>query len=503
MPMDVGTGIPVIEGPSPAVPRVKAADIIAPAGTEIVIRICVRADTQLVGARALIARRNAERVAVILAAVPEEFGEGFDGEFRLFVASGSDRTELEKVIRAAGDIETVEFEAPISAPTSRAADNARNRTRHVRVDQRRIDDLADGIGELSILRARLADVVKHGRADALYDLIERMRRLVDEVQNVALAMRMVPVGEVFDRFPRMVRDAARSLGKDVDFRVEGRDIELDRSVLDEIADPLVHLLRNSLDHGIESAAVRESAGKSARALVVLRAESGRASVRVSVRDDGGGINRARVREKGIAMGLLPSDARALLNEEELLRVMGSPGFSTAAQVTDVSGRGVGLDAVLNKVRSLGGVIELKSAESEGTTFTLVLPITLAVAHSLRVRVAGEQYAIPLTHVSEVVEIHNTVRDDDGRELLLVREERIPLVRLRALLSPGSSDTERAAVISEIGERRTALAVDELVMKEQIYVKSFDPAAGTLPIFSGVTLLADGRPILVLDPISVS
>jgi two-component system chemotaxis sensor kinase CheA len=211
----------------------------------------------------------------------------------------------------------------------------------------------------------------------------------------------------------------------------------------------------------------------------------------------------RVRAKGIAMGLIPADARAFLNEEELLRVMGSPGLSTAEQITDVSGRGVGMDAVLTKVRSLGGVVELKTAEGEGTTITLVLPITLAVAHSLRVRVGAEQYAIPLTHVSEVVEINDTVHSEDGREMLLVRDEHIPLVRLGALLSPGSRATESAAVISEIGERRTALGVDELVTKEQIYVKSFDPAAGTLPIFSGVTLLADGRPILVLDPISVS
>jgi two-component system chemotaxis sensor kinase CheA len=302
----------------------------------------------------------------------------------------------------------------------------------------------------------------------------------------------------------MVRDAARSLGKEVDFTIEGRDIELDRSVLEEIADPLVHLLRNSLDHGLESADERERSGKPGRGKLTLRAESGRGSVRVQVQDDGRGVSRSAVYAKALQRGVLPHGASSDLSEEDLLRILSEPGFSTAQQVTEVSGRGVGLDAVLHRVRALGGIVELKTVESAGTTFTLRLPITLAVAPSLRVRVGGEDYAIPTTHIAEVVAVHYDLLDtSDGTERLRVRGESIRLVRLGALLATPMSGGESAAVISVVGERRTALAVHELLGREQIVVKTFDPALGTLPFFSGVTLLADGRPALVLDPISVS
>jgi two-component system chemotaxis sensor kinase CheA len=372
------------------------------------------------------------------------------------------------------------------------------------VDQRRIDALADGVGELAILRTRTEELRKLGRTDEMADVLERMRRLVDEVQDVALGMRMVPVGDVFDRFPRMVRDAARSLGKEIDFAIEGRDIELDRSVLEEIADPLVHLLRNAIDHGLEPMGERETSGKSPRGRLVLRAESGRGSVRVQVQDDGRGVNKARVHAKAVQRGVAAPNASADLTDEDLLRIMSEPGFSTASQITEVSGRGVGLDAVLNRIRSLGGIVELKSMEGEGTTFTLRLPITLAVAASMHVRVAGEDYLVPTTHIAEVVDVRaDLLQQIDGVEHLLVRGEPVRMVRLASLLSPPSSGRESAAVISEMGERRTALAVDELVGREQIVVKTFDPAVGTLPYFAGVTLLADGRPALVLDPISVS
>ena len=202
--------------------------------------------------------------------------------------------------------------------------------------------------------------------------------------------------------------------------------------------------------------------------------------------------------------MLAPNASSELTDEDLLRIMSQPGFSTASQITEVSGRGVGLDAVLNRVRALGGIVELKSLEGEGTTFTLRLPITLAVAASMHVRVCGEHYMVPTTHIAEVVDVRDDlVKQIDGVEHLLVRGEPVRLVRLGAVLSQRASGLESAAVISEIGERRTALAVDELVGREQIVVKTFDPAVGTLPYFSGVTLLADGRPALVLDPISVS
>jgi two-component system, chemotaxis family, sensor kinase CheA len=312
---------------------------------------------------------------------------------------------------------------------------------------------------------------------------------------------MVPVGDVFDRFPRMIRDAARSLGKEVDFQVEGRDIEIDRAILEEIADPLVHLLRNAVDHGIESPAERYGAGKSEKATLTLRAWRDRSSVRVQVQDDGRGVSVKKVLAKARAQGMAVPDTNEVSNEE-LLRILAAPGFSTAEQVTDVSGRGVGMDAVVSRIRALGGAIDMQTQFGEGTTFTLRLPVTLAIAQALRVRVGTEDYAIPLTHVAEAVELDTYAIDKHkGKEVLRLRDEVLPLVRLRNVMG-SSAGKEQAAVIAELGERRTALAVDELVGREQILVKQFDGAVGTLPIFSGVTLLADGRPALVLDPISV-
>jgi two-component system chemotaxis sensor kinase CheA len=315
-------------------------------------------------------------------------------------------------------------------------------------------------------------------------------------------MRMVPVGDVFDRFPRMVRDAARALGKEVDFQIEGREIEIDRAILEEIADPLVHLLRNAIDHGIEPPSARYGAGKSEKATLVLRAWRDRSSVRIQVVEDGRGVNARKVLEKARQKGL-PVPVTNDISNEELLRILAMPGFSTADQVTDVSGRGVGMDAVVSKIRALGGAIDMQTKLGEGTTFTMRLPITLAIAQALRVRVGDEDYAIPLTHVAEAVELDNvTIEHNKGKEMMRLRDEVLPLIRLRSVLQSPSTGTETAAVVAELGERRTALAVDLLVGREQILVKQFDGAVGTLPIFSGVTLLADGRPALVLDPISV-
>jgi two-component system chemotaxis sensor kinase CheA len=268
-------------------------------------------------------------------------------------------------------------------------------------------------------------------------------------------------------------------------------------------DPLVHLLRNAVDHGLEPSADRVAAGKTARGDLLLRAERERTSVQVQVIDDGRGVDVARVVARAKATGLLSADASDQQGDDVLLRIMSQPGLSTTDQVTELSGRGVGLDAVVARIRTLGGAISMASRRGEGTTFTVRLPLTLALAQALRVRVAGEDYAIPLTHVTEAVELADVMTAAvNGRETLRLRDELVPLVRLRAVLRAGTGDTESAAVIAEIGGRRAALAVDELVGREQILVKSFDAATGMLPYFSGATVLADGRPALILDPLSV-
>ncbi|MEX0907775.1 MAG: chemotaxis protein CheW, partial [Gemmatimonadota bacterium] len=287
------------------------------------------------------------------------------------------------------------------------------------------------------------------------------------------------------------------------FVVEGDDVELDRAILEEIGEPLVHLLRNSVDHGIETPEQRVAAGKTAKGRIRVWAERERSSVRIVVEDDGRGVAAEKVVARARAAGLLEPEASGDVTDEELFRLLSHAGLSTAEQVSDVSGRGVGMDVVVSRIRALGGAIEMRTWPGSGTAFHIRLPITLALALALRVRIGDEEYAIPLTHVSEAVELQPHAFLLDGREMLQLRDEQMPLVRMRRRLRvPPDGGTEQAAVIAEMGDRRAALAVDELIGREQILVKTFDPVAGMLPYFSGATMLADGRPALVLDPLSV-
>jgi two-component system chemotaxis sensor kinase CheA len=412
---------------------------------------------------------------------------------------------VETELRASADVAAVSIQRAGAAAVARAVDEQQKKrsapARLVRVDQAKLDNLAGGMGELTVLRSRL-DELANGSL-ALERIVHRLGAVVDELQDSVLTMRMVPVGDVFDRFHRLVRDVSRAVGKEIDFRIEGREIELDRSILDEIVDPLVHLLRNAVDHGIEGPIGRLEADKSPRGQLVLRALRERSSVVIQIQDDGRGVDAKKVLARARQAGIRVSGSSKTVSPDELLRILSHPGFSTAEQVTEVSGRGVGMDAVVNRVRALGGAIDMATLGGRGTTFTIRLPIALAVAQALRVRIAGEDYAIPLTHVSEALLLERgSILKRAGRETVHVRGEPMPLVRMRRVLGARAAGHENAAVIAEVGDRRSALAVDELVGREQILVKEFDGAVGTLPIFSGVTLLADGRPALVLDPLSV-
>ncbi len=314
---------------------------------------------------------------------------------------------------------------------------------------------------------------------------------------------MVPVSQVFDRFPRVVRDASRALGKPVDFIIEGKDIELDRSMLDEIADSLVHLLRNAIDHGIERPDIRAALGKPAVGRLVLSAVRDRSAVVIKVSDDGKGIDRDRVLERAKRDGLVDA-AKTDLTEDELLRLLARPGFSTAEQVTGLSGRGVGVDAVYTKVRALGGAMDIRSVPGQGTTVLIRLPLTLAIMRALLARVGGETYAIPQAHVSETVELTpDVLRTVKGKEVLLARDEVLPLLRLRTLVGlpayapPTEIDLEHVVVI-DLGDRRAGLVIDELTGQDEIVVKQYDAVRDGPPFFGGATLLGDGRPSLIVD-----
>ena len=494
-------------GDASAAPRHEEAHDDAPmAEGAVLVRLRVAPDSPLPGVRAFLALRRAREMGVATAVHPSEAAlqeEGFDGAVRFVFQSAHTPDEIREALMAVGEIAEVEVRESRPEPIVEAesAAGAASKVRNIRVDLRRLDALMNGVGELVIVRDRLRRLAG-GAEPELAEAVDQASRLVGELQAEIMRARMAPVGQVFDRFPRLVRDAARALGKKVEFVMEGEEIELDRSMLDEIGDPLVHLLRNALDHGIESPAERRAAGKPETGTLLLSAARERSRIVIRVEEDGRGIQRERVLRKAFSLGLVSEGEAMSMADEEVQRLVMRPGFSTAEKVTDVSGRGVGLDVVATRVRALGGMLEIESEEGRGTVFTLQLPQTLAIVRALLVRQSGETYALPLTHVGETVHLaEGEVGSVKGRSVAFLRDEVIPLLALRALLGTNGSGPEsnkRPAVLLEVGEQRVGLEVDALLGQQEIVVKSFDATADTLRLFSGATILSDGRPALILD-----
>lgn len=476
----------------------------------LVVRLRVAPDSMLPGVRAFLALRRARELGEALSLHPPEAAlmeEGFDGKLTFLLRTGLGPDEVRDALLAVGEIADVQVHedrrgtAASALPEAESAAGAAAKVRNIRVDLRRLDALMNGVGELVIVRDRLRTLARDADPE-LVEAVDQASRLVGELQGEIMRARLAPVGQVFDRFPRLVRDAARSLGKKVEFVMEGEEIELDRSMLDEIGDPLVHLLRNALDHGIESPEERRAAGKPEKGTLLLSAARERSRIVIRVEEDGRGIQRERVLRKAVALGLVAEADAAAMSDEEVRRLVMRPGFSTAERVTDVSGRGVGLDVVATRVRALGGMLEIDSEAGRGTVFTLQLPQTLAIVRALLVRQSGETYALPLTHVGETVHLlEHEVGSVKGRPVAFLRDEVIPLVTLRSLLNTNGAGPEggkRPAVLLEVGEQRVGLEVDALVGQQEIVVKSFDATADTLRLFSGATILSDGRPALILD-----
>jgi len=482
----------------------------APAGEGRLVRVRLERDAPLPGVRAYLVVEKAKTLGTLTAVSPSVErlqADDFAGDFALRLLTEAPDAEVERVLRAAGFVDQVATDAgPPAGPSGAPAlpgepvePAAHRKQRHARIDVRRLDTLMNLIGELVVTRGRLTQLASAAGDPALEEAVADASRLISQLREEIMTSRMVPVGQVFDRFPRFVRDAARSLGKDVEFSVEGQDVELDRSMLDEIGEPVVHLLRNAVDHGIELPAARLAAGKPAGGRVTLSAARDRSAVLIRVSDDGRGVDRARVLARARELGLVDA-ARAGLTDEELFRLVSRAGFSTATTVTEMSGRGVGVDAVHHRVRALGGALEMASTAGEGTTVSLRLPLTLAIVTALLARVGGECYAIPLTHVDETVELDPAnVRRVCGREVLVVREDVVPLFRLRDLVRlPGEPHAGGHVVIVEVGARMAGLVVDQLRSQQEIVIKPFDGARDGLALFSGTTILSDGAPALVLD-----
>ncbi|HSJ24406.1 MAG TPA: chemotaxis protein CheA [Longimicrobiales bacterium] len=474
-----------------------------PDGTGIVAVIRLRPDAPIKSARAMIIMRGLESVGTVLGSHPPAFDDDFDGGLHVFLGHPVDGDAVRNVISGAGDVDSIALLDPnelvqAAAPVAEPAVSPPPPSRQVRVDAHRLDRAGEDVTELAVLFSRIeAGLPRHGPAD---DAMSRMGRVLASLQRDMLQLRMVPLADSLDRLHRVVRDAARATGRDVALHIDGDDVELDRAIVDEMGDCFVHLLRNAVDHGIEPSAERVAADKPATGCIRIAATPERSSVRITVSDDGRGVDGRKVMTRARAAGLLPEGGTDDLDDAAVFRLLSHPGLSTADEVSAVSGRGVGMDVVVSRIRSLGGAIDMMTEAGAGTTFIIRLPVTLAMSHALRVRVGREEYAIPLTHVVEAVDLNGTV--DAARDKVWLRDAAVPLVRLRDVLQVEGEGREETAVIAVRGDRKVALAVDELVGREQIQVRSFDDVTGTLPYFTGAILLADGRPALVLDPLSV-
>jgi two-component system, chemotaxis family, sensor kinase CheA len=504
------TPVPPPSPPSPRSPAAPSAEVAAavpsPVGARQV-RLVLRPEAPLKGPRALIVLKRAEELGTVTQVQPPPTAleaEEFDGHFSFWLASPAPAERIVAILKAAGDVEDVAVgEEPVPLrvePGAVATPLESGKGRHIRVDLRRLDALMDQIGELVTARGRLNLLAAERRDPAIDDLAISISRLSTDLQAEIIQARMTPVWQVFDRFPRLVRDVARELGKQVAFRVEGKEIELDRAILDELGDPLVHLLRNAVDHGIEPPAERRRRDKKPEGEIALIAVRERASVAISIADDGRGIDRARILAKAKAEGAVDPHIETL-SDDQLLRVLARPGFSTAETVTNVSGRGVGIDVAMTRIRAMGGTIEIRTAVGKGTTFVLRLPVTLAIVRALITAVGPERYALPLTYVAETVEFGAApMTTVEGREAIVLRDRVVPLVHLRQLLGVNGDQppARRPVIVLEMGERRTGVVVDGMLGQQEIVVKGFDAPRGTLPVFSGATIMGDGVPALILD-----
>lgn len=373
----------------------------------------------------------------------------------------------------------------------------------VRVDIDKLDSLLNLVGELVINKTRLEQIGLTHRLTELVETIEQMDRVTTDLQAVVMKVRMVPVGQVFNRFPRMVRDLSRELNKEVNLIIQGEETELDRTVIDEIGDPLVHLLRNSIDHGVEHPAERQAKGKNPVGEIRLIARHEGNNVIIMVEDDGKGINADIIKQKAVEKGLITQAEAEKLEPSEAIRLVFLPGFSTAETVTDVSGRGVGMDAVKTKIESLGGMVDVETKINEGSKFKIRLPLTLAIIQALLVKVCEEIYAIPLGTIDSTINITpQDIKTIQNQEVILLRGQIIPIVRLANVLNVPeiSSDTqdELFVVIVHMGEHRAGIIVDTLIGQQEIVIKSMGKLLAGIKVIAGATILGNGQVALILD-----
>ncbi|MDB5638101.1 MAG: CheA signal transduction histidine kinase [Bradyrhizobium sp.] len=377
----------------------------------------------------------------------------------------------------------------------RRADDKANAT--VRVQAERLDELMDRVGELVIAQARLSQLASATDDISIKAIAEEIERLAASLRDTTMGARMVPIGSLFGRFRRLVHDLSRDLGKPVEFVTSGEDTELDKTMIERLADPLVHLIRNAIDHGIESSESRTAAGKADIGRIEITATHAGAQVLVTVRDNGAGLNTARIRAKAEEQGLIAPGVT--MSDQDIHQFLFHPGFSTAQTVSALSGRGVGMDVVKRTIEAMRGSIDTATVPGHGTTVTLRLPLTLAIIEGLLIRVGEGRYIIPLSAVEECAELSAADERERGRDFLNMRGDLVPFLRLRNLFaSEGEPDLHQKIIIASAGETRIGLIADQIIGSHQSVIKSLSKLHSDVTMFSGATILGDGSAALILD-----
>jgi two-component system chemotaxis sensor kinase CheA len=441
--------------------------------------------------------------------------------FTCMLATSRPRADIEAIFEFVGDPGAVRIDTATALDLSAGADTQtgapgegidhaagtvtpREDQTSIRVSTAKIDRVIDLVGELVVTQAMIAQVVARFTPDRLPQLAEavgQMDRHARDLEERVMAMRMLPLRTLFSRFPRVVRDLAQAAGKEAILEMRGEETELDKIVIEQISDPLTHLVRNAVDHGIEAPERRRQAGKPAAGRVTLRAWQQGGNIYVEIADDGQGLDRDRIQSKAVALGFLTADE--VVDDETLFGFIFRPGFSTAERVSEISGRGVGMDVVAKNVESLGGSVTLQSERGRGTSFRVKLPLTLAILDGQTVRVGAEQYIIPMASVVESVRPHRRQLDTllASGESFTLRDQALPLVRLHRLFrvaGAAEDPTEALIVVVEHDGRRVALLVDELLGQEQVVIKSLEAHFQRTEGVAGATILGDGHVTLILD-----
>lgn len=500
------------------------------------VKVTLMESCVLKAARSVMVMHALDEIGDVIKSVPpaEDLEqEKFERSFDIVVATASDAEAVTNAVDTVSEIEDIGVEeldpdalakpaepapaaatpAPAAAAPKKAAAPAKkegakaaapkkqHQSQSVRVDIEKLDTLMNLMGELVINKVRLEQIGQTHRMSDLMETLEQMDRVTGDLQNIVMKVRMVPVSAVFNRFPRMVRDVSKELGKEINLTIEGEETELDRTVIDEIGDPIMHLLRNSLDHGVESPDAREAKGKPRVGEVGLIARHEGNNVVIMITDDGAGIDASKIRRKAVEKGMITQDEADRLDDADAVRLIFLPGFSTAEQITDISGRGVGMDVVRSKIEALSGHVDVETHIDEGSVFKIKLPLTLAIIQAMLVRVQEEMYAIPLTSIDSTVNIEPTdIQTIQNKEVIVLRGEIIPIVRMEeALQVPHVKDSEELfVVVVHAGEAKAGIVVDNLIGQQEIVIKTLGNLFAGLKLFGGATVLGDGRVALILD-----